>query len=243
MSTLTAHLPAKLAALFFSLVLWLAVGAEEPTDEWVDVRLALALDSTVALRGPAPRVQALVVGRARELFKLYTEPPVIRHVITADTPDQITLELHPEDVILPSNVTARVTDVRPRAVPISLLVADVRRVPVHPVLQVTADSGILIIGPAEVAPESVTVYGPRAAVRGLGSVDTERATIVVHDPNGSYLVRLDTTGLGLRVTPAEVHVRIPAVRDTTPPAPLAESPAAPAPRDSPPPQPRGARRP
>jgi hypothetical protein len=219
---ITARLPVKLAALFFSLVLWLMVGAEEPTDEWVDVRIALVMDSTVALRDSTdlPRVQALVVGRARELLQLYTERPVIRRMVTADTPDAFTLDLRPEDVILPANVTARVTDVRPRSIPLSFSVTASRRVPVRSAIRATADSGILITGNPRIDPESVMVRGSRSAVRGLSAVPTERVVLVVRDTIGSRMIRLDTTGLGVTVTPAEVRVRVPAMHDTTPPPPF-----------------------
>ncbi len=215
LEAVTARLPVKLAALFFAFVLWLVVGTEEPSNKWVDVRLALVLDSNVTLQDTLPHVQALVVGRERELLKLYAEQPVIRRVVTSNTPDAVTLELRPEDVILPANVTARVTDVRPNALPLAFTVTLHRRLPVRPSLQVSADSGLRLIEPPRVDPESVDVRGPRAAVRTLEAIPTERTILVVRDTIMTRLVPLDTAGLGVQVSPAEVRVHVSALRDTS----------------------------
>jgi hypothetical protein len=210
----TERLPAKLAALFLSLVLWLMVGAEEPTDEWVDVRLALVMDSTVALRDSAPRVQALVVGRARELLKLYTELPVLRRVIPANTADDVTLELHPEDVILPGNVSAKVANINPRTLQLRFVVRETRRVPVRSEVHVSADSGLHLTGDPRLQPESVTVRGARDAVRAIESVPTQPTHIYVRDTVTVHSVPLDTMGLRVRITPAQVQVHVTAARDT-----------------------------
>lgn len=225
----TARLPAKLAALFLALILWLMVGTEEPTNEWVDVRLALALDSTVALRDSAPQIQALVVGRARELLKLYTGLPVIHRVIPGNIPDEVTLELRPEDVMLPGNVSAKVTNIAPRTVHLRFHITESRRVPVRARVQVAADSGLRVTGQPDVTPESVLVRGPREVVRTVAYVPTQPAHLDVRDTATTRTVQLDTTGLGVRVTPAEVRVRVSAARDTVvppaPPPPLARDSA------------------
>ena len=66
----TERLLYKAAALFLALVLWLSVSFEEPTEQIVAVRFAPQLDSSVVLAGPRPQFSALVIGRAREVFKL-----------------------------------------------------------------------------------------------------------------------------------------------------------------------------
>jgi hypothetical protein len=115
-SALTEHLPLKLAAVFFALVLWLVVSAEEPTEEVVSVRFEPALDSGVVLDGGAPAVRALVLGRGRELLKLYNAVPVIHRRVRSGLRDSVRVELGPADVDLPAGVSAVVRDVRPRIV-------------------------------------------------------------------------------------------------------------------------------
>ena len=211
-----ARLPLKLAAVFFALVLWLAVSAEEPTEEWVDVRVALVHDSSVTLVDSVPPVQALVVGRGRDLLKLYTTLPVLRRVIDADTAARITLSLRPGDVDLPSNVDARVRDVRPSAMTLRVRITESRRVPVRSAVEISADSGLRLVGPPNVEPDSVDVRGSREAVRKLSAVYTERRQIEVHDTVSDMLVPIDTAGLHMRVSPPQVRLHILAAPAHTP---------------------------
>jgi len=215
-SMATARLPLKLAAVFFALVLWLAVSAEEPTEEWVDVRVALVHDSSLTLLDSLPPVQALVVGRGRDLLKLYTTLPVLRRVIDADTSTRITLSLRPGDVDLPSNVDARVRDVRPSAMTLRVRITELRRLPVRSAIEITADSGWRLTGLPNVEPESVDVRGLRDAVRKLSAVYTERRPVDVHDTVTDLLVPVDTAGLHMRVTPPEVRIHIVAAPQRTP---------------------------
>lgn len=212
----TARMPLKLAALFFALVLWLAVSAEEPTEEWVDVRVALVHDSSVTLVDSVPAVQALVVGRGRDLLKLYTTLPVLRRVIDADTATRVTLSLRPGDVDLPSNVDARVRDVRPAAMSMRVRITESRRVPVRSAVELTPDSGFHVIGMPNVEPDSVDVRGPREAVRKLTAVYTERRQVDVHDTLTDVVVPVDTAGLRMRVSPPQVKIRILGARDAAP---------------------------
>src|SRR4029450_1171018 len=86
-AALTEGLGYKAAALFFAVVLWLVVSAEEPSEEVVPVRLEAPFDPARVLTSPRPELRALVAGRARDLIKLYENPPVVRRVVTDDAPD------------------------------------------------------------------------------------------------------------------------------------------------------------
>jgi hypothetical protein len=110
------RLPLKAVALFFAFVLWLAVSADEPGEQTMAVRLALRVDSTVALRGARPSVSATVTGRRRDLRKLDGGDLVLRRTITAAAADSVRLVLRPADVELPSGLEGdlRVRDVQPR---------------------------------------------------------------------------------------------------------------------------------
>lgn len=215
-SMAAARLPLKLAALFFALVLWLAVSAEEPTEEWVDVRVALVHDSSVTLIDSVPPVQALVVGRGRDLLKLYTTLPVLRRVIEADTATRITLSLRPGDVDLPSNVDARVRDVRPSGMSVRVRITESRRLPVRSAVELTPDSGFHVLGVPNVEPDSVDVRGPREAVRKLTAVYTERRLVDVHDTVTDIVVPVDTAGLRMRVSPPQVKIHVLGARDAAP---------------------------
>ena len=114
------RLALKAAALFFALVLWMVVSVEEPTDEIIPIRFAPVVDSGVVIVGPLPTVRALILGRGRELLKLYNASPVIVRRIRGVDSEKVTIELGPADVDLPAGVNAVVRDVRPRNVTLQL---------------------------------------------------------------------------------------------------------------------------
>jgi hypothetical protein len=196
------------------------VSAQEPTEAWVDVKVQLITDSTVSLMGEIPEVQALVGGRGRELLKLYTSRPEIRRVVSSDTPDEVTLDLRPGDVIIPGNADVRVRDVTPRAIMLNFAVTEQRYVPVRALVHLITDSTMRVISGPRVQPGSVLVKGPRRTVRDLGSLSTDRLNIFVRD---SVIIRsaaIDTTGLGITaVVPPEVRIRVNAEQVQSPPPP------------------------
>lgn len=119
-SVFAERLALKAAALFFALVLWTVVSVEEPTEEIIPIRFAPMVDSGVVIVGQLPTVRALILGRGRELLKLYNASPVIVRRIQATSSETLTLELGPADVDLPAGVSAVVRDVRPRHVTLQL---------------------------------------------------------------------------------------------------------------------------
>lgn len=108
------------AALLLAIALWLIVSAEEPAAEWINVRVALTLDSAVTLREPLPTVRAFVVGRRRDILQLVQQPPLLQRAVTTDTPDSVRFELHEQDLDLPAGTEATVRDLRPRLLTVHL---------------------------------------------------------------------------------------------------------------------------
>ena len=122
-SAFAERLALKAAALFFALVLWMVVSIEEPTEDIIPVRFAPVVDSGIIVVGPLPTVRAMVLGRGRELLKLYNASPVIVRRVSSGTSrssETVSLELGPADVDLPSGVSAVVRDVRPRVITLQL---------------------------------------------------------------------------------------------------------------------------
>lgn len=111
----TERLGYKAAALFFAIVLWFIVSAEEPAEDWVAVRFAPALDRSLDMVSAPPAIRARVTGRGRELLKLYAAEPIVRRSFGADVPDTVRVELRPSDVDVPAGVVAVVRELRPRA--------------------------------------------------------------------------------------------------------------------------------
>jgi len=210
-AALTERLGYKAAALFFAVVLWLVVSAEEPSVELVPVRLDTSFDTARILTSTRPVIKALIAGRARDLIKLYETPPVVRRVITDDAPDSVAIDLRPADVYIPPDVDANVRDVQPRTVMLVFDVTASRRVPVTSAVHVVSDSGS---GAARqhltrMVPDSVTITGPRRAVNAVGWVRTVEQTVTVRD-SGEFLIPLDVTRLaaGVKVRPTEVRLLV-----------------------------------
>jgi hypothetical protein len=109
-SLVTENLPVKFSALFFAVVLWEIVLSEEPSEAWIDVHLALTLDSAVTMASQPPNVEVLVSGRGRELLKLYSAWPELRRSVGLD---DTVFAVHPSDVYTPNEADVKILDVRP----------------------------------------------------------------------------------------------------------------------------------
>lgn len=208
---LTERLGYKAAALFFAVVLWLVVSAEEPSEELVPVRLEASFDTARMLTSTRPVIRALVAGRARDLIKLYNTPPVVRRVVTDDAPDSVAIDLRPADVYISPDVDAIVRDVQPRTLVLVFDVTSSRRVPVASAVHVVADGNAKAHWSrlTKLVPDSVTITGPRRVVNAVASVPTVDQTLTVRD-SGDFVVPLDVKALaaGVRVRPAEVRVLV-----------------------------------
>jgi hypothetical protein len=211
-AALTERLGYKAAALFFAIVLWLVVSAEEPSEQVVPVRLEASFDTGRTLTSARPEIRALVAGRARDLIKLYDQPPVVRRMVTDDAPDSVAVDLRPADVYIPPDVDAVVRDVQPRSVVLVFDVMASRRVPVASRAKVTvfdsAGTGTTTSALTRVVPDSVTITGPRRVVNAVPFVRTvdKTFTVALHG-TADFVIPIDVKQLpaGVRVQPSEVR--------------------------------------
>lgn len=210
-ASFTERLQLKGAALFLALVLWFIVSATEPSEQLVPVRFNPLLDSTLTLMEAPPPVQALVIGRTRELLKLYAAPPTLRRLVDADVPDTVTIELRPTDVDLPAGVQAIVRDVQPRSITLRFATAASRTVPVRSALSVIPDTGVRITGAVRFEPDSVRITGNRRVIATITAVSTLASQLRIRDST-PLLVGLDTAGMGVLVRPGQVRVLVPMER-------------------------------
>ena len=213
----TERLPVKATALFLSVVLWMVVAGEEPSQEAVDVNLELALDSSLVLTSARPAVRAQVIGSTRELYKLFSRRPTIRRSFTGDVADSVIVQLSPSDVQLPPGVDARVSAIEPQTFTLHFDSLLQRRMPVRSALRLTDAAGRIQLYEPTFDPESVTVTGQRHVVKDLESVSTVRRTLTVRDSLFTVEVPLDTLHLEISVTPARVRAKVPPIPAITPP--------------------------
>lgn len=216
------RLELKVTAILLAVLLWLVVGARQPTESYVNVKVEPELDSSLVLLGGPPQLQALVSGRAADIVKLYASPPVVRRTIDGDAPDTLVMDVSPSDVRVPPDLANDVTvlDVQPRHFTLRFETRATRRVAVVNENRVTVvgDTGAPMSARVRFDPETVRITGPRRAVGRLRAVHPSALAIAAGDTL-PHVAELDTVGLGVRVSPARVKVR---VRDVIPgPAPVA----------------------
>ncbi|HUF28092.1 MAG TPA: hypothetical protein VMM18_14045 [Gemmatimonadaceae bacterium] len=211
----TERLPFKAAALFFALVLWLIVSAEEPVRQVVAVAFVPVMDTAVQIVGPPPAIQAEVVGSRGDLLKLLTAQPEVEVIVPTDVGDSVIIGIGPDDVRFPGRLgdQVRVVDVQPRVLLLRFAAEMRRTLPIRSELRFVPEPGLTITGPPRFEPESVRVVGPRRRVRALEAVRTIATELVVRDTQ-PMMVPLDTAETGARVTPVQVQVRVPVAPDT-----------------------------
>ncbi|MDB4882044.1 MAG: hypothetical protein JWL95_810 [Gemmatimonadetes bacterium] len=207
----TERLKLKAIALLLAALLWVVVGARQPTEGYVRVKVVPELDSTLVLLDGTAELQALVAGRAADLVKLYAVPLVLRRRIGGDVPDTLVLDVTAADVHVPPELTEsiRVVDVQPRSVVLRFETGATRRVPVENDgrIVVQSDSGVGPTSSAEFEPRTVRVTGPRRVVHRLRAIHPFSLSLVSGDTL-QHVADLDTSGTGVRVQPTQVKVRL-----------------------------------
>lgn len=205
--------PIKLAALFFALMLYVAVAAQQPVTQAFALHLAIDGPPGRPPRDIPADVVVLITGRGSELLKLRSIP----HVITKAIPDTFAgtvwrWRLQPSDLLLPKGVDVQVSDINPRDIEVSLDSAIRRDVPIVSRVSVQPDSGYVIEG-LSVLPSTARLMGPAKSMAGIESVNTVAAVISGGSGPFFHTVPIDTSLLGsVRVVPREVRVSGEATR-------------------------------
>src|SRR5947208_3316881 len=197
----------KLAALFFAVMLYVAVAAQQPLTESFALRLSIAPPPGRALRQAPPTIAVTVQGKGSEILKLRNIPRTISKTV----PDTLTgsvwrLHLLPGDITLPKGVEVQVSDISPRDVDIVVDSAARRDVRIAPRVTLEKDSGFALLGITAVPP-TARLIGPPKSLAGVESVTTQ-PTQIASVPGPVYrTVALDTQALGVaRITPREVRI-------------------------------------
>ena len=207
----TERLGLKVISLLLAAVLWVVVGARQPTEGYVRVKVVPMLDSSLVMLDGTPELQALVAGRAADLVKLYATPLILQRPVGGDVPDTLMLDVTPSDVRIPPELAdaIHVLDVQPRSVMLRFEARATRRVPVVNDGRIVVQSGAVVepASDAEFDPPTVRVTGPRRIVRQLRGIRPYSLSISGRDTL-THVADLDTTGTNVRVSPAQVKVRL-----------------------------------
>src|SRR2546426_150850 len=199
--------PIKLAALFFAIMLYVAVAAQQPLSQSFAMRLAIGIPPGRTVRQQTAGVTVVITGKGSEILKLRSFPRVIRKVI----PDTFSaalwrIQLQAADVDLPKGIDVQVADIRPRHVEILLDSLSRKDVPVVPRVKVEAESGYVLRG-LSLTPSLARLVGPEKSLAKLDSVTT--LPTVISSVSGPFFqtVPIDTAPLGvIRISPKAVRM-------------------------------------
>ena len=126
---ITRNWPIKLAALFFALMLYVAVAAQQPITQEFSLRLVVDAPPGRTVKTPPTEVSVLLSGRGGELLKLRT----LTRVIGKTVPDTFSgslwhIRLQSADVPIPKGVDVQVADMSPRDIDVLLDSAALSRI-------------------------------------------------------------------------------------------------------------------
>jgi YbbR domain-containing protein len=201
--------PIKLAALFFAIMLYVAVAAQQPMSQSFAMRLAVGIPPGRTVRQQPAGVTVVITGKGSEILKLRSFPRVIRKVI----PDtfsaslwRIQLQAADVELELPKGIDVQVADIRPRDVEILLDSVSRKDVRIVPRVKVEAESGYVLRG-LSITPSLAHLVGPEKSLAKLDSVTT--LPTVISSVSGPFFqtVPLDTAPLGVvRISPKAVRM-------------------------------------
>src|SRR5881628_2523608 len=187
--------PIKLAAMFFAVMLYVAVAAQQP------------LSQRFAVRQQPAGVTVTVTGKGSEIMKLRSFPRTIRKTISDTFSGSVwSIHLQASDVDIPKGTDVQVVEITPRDVDVVLDPVGKKDVRIVPLVRVEAESGYVLRG-LSIVPSVARVVGPEKSLAAIDSITT--LPTVISSVNGPFFrtVPLDTSPLGVvRVAPKEVRV-------------------------------------
>lgn len=209
----------KLTALGLALLLWAAVRSEELTRftmRDVPVELRMAEASWVPVGAPDPATVSVdFIGPVGELIRLaFAEATFV--IPIEDVED--TLELYrPRAEWLEYEGrfdNLRVDEVRPASLRLRFQPIEARDVPVAVRLETALKSTLRLLAPPRAEPATVRVHGPRDRVQALDSLIVRVQDVESALDDGVVRLPIDSSGLGVTISPEQVFVHLRVTTDT-----------------------------
>jgi YbbR domain-containing protein len=198
----------KLAALFLSLLLYVAVAAQEQVTQELPMKLDVRVPPGRTLLGAPEALTVVLRGKIAELLRLR----LFRQVITLQVPDTLstatwTATLQVGSVDLPKGADVQVAEIKPSTVTIQLDSVASKEVPIVARVTVQPESGQAIDGGLQITPSVARLVGPDRLLSRIESVATVPTAFDAVRGSFTRLVQIDTSPLGIvRVTPLDVRV-------------------------------------
>src|SRR5947207_3416169 len=197
----------KLAAIFFAVMLYVAVAAQQPLSQRFALRLIVTVPPGRFVRQQPAGVTVTLSGKRGEILKLRSFPRMIRKTIPDTFSGSVwSIHLQPSDVSIPKGTDVQVAEIAPRGLDVLLDSVGKKDVRIVPLVRVEAESGYVLRG-LSIVPSVARVVGPEKSLAAVESITT--LPTVISSVNGPFFrtVPLDTTPLGVvRVAPKEVRV-------------------------------------
>jgi hypothetical protein len=206
---LTDNWRLKLAALGLAVLIWAVVSAEQPTTQWIPVRVeAQVQDPDFVVAGaPEPtHVQVRFSGPGRELWELALDRPRIL-LSVRDVGEQRVFPLQSAMVRVPPGLSVSVLEIRPQFARLELQRLASRVLPVAPQIGPRSLQRFVVTDDLEVIPAEIRVTGPAERLAALDALPTLPFEIVPDDSVFSHEVQIDTAGMeGLSFSRTRVRV-------------------------------------
>lgn len=204
---ITRNWAIKLAALFFSVMLYVAVAAQQPITQLFTLQLEVVAPPGRSVKQGPIAISVLLTGRGGELLKLRSLPRVISKTIPDTFPGSLWhIRLQASDVPVPKGVDVQVADLAPRDVDVTLDSAARREVRIVARVTLNADSSFVLQG-VTVHPATARLVGPPKSLAGIDSVMTVPLTIPGVPGPFSRTVAIETDSLGAaRVAPTDALI-------------------------------------
>src|SRR5438094_3051993 len=137
--------PIKLAAMFFAVMLYVAVAAQQPLSQRFARRLAVTVPRGRAVRQQPAGVTVTVTGKGSEIMKLRSFPRTIRKTISDTFSGSVwSIHLQASDVDIPKGTDVQVVEITPRDVDVVLDPVGKKDVRIVPLVRVEAESGYVL---------------------------------------------------------------------------------------------------
>lgn len=202
----------KLAALLMAVLLWatIRVGAVSQQDlPDVDVRVENDDPNWVTLGSPSPAtIQLGLSGPARDLFRVAVDRPVIVVPIDEVFREDTVIVLRTEWVRNADRPGVVIEDFTPSTIRVQFEQNQSASIPVARRTTGDLPDSLSLVEQIQVNPLFINVRGPASTVDEIEAIFLEPFDLSLVSSSGRYEVPLDTTGIGLRVTPSTVTLTV-----------------------------------
>src|SRR5207253_2059955 len=169
----------KLAAIFFAVMLYVAVAAQQPLSQRFALRLAVTVPPGRSVRQQPVGVTVTLSGKGSEILKLRSFPRMIRKTIPDTFSGSVwSIHLQPSDVSIPKGTDVQVAEIAPRDLDVLLdsvgkkdvrIAGEVaaiieRSIPAVPITTAASGFAGFLLSPERV---TVTMRGPESKVNTL----------------------------------------------------------------------------